>query len=147
MEEAKARADNEQLTLSKSWGAAVFVFATWDALLLLLVAWACRCRTMYQCQTVNATGYAPAACMLCFGQAVCVARLLWTVPKGMMRALQAVGQQVLVATLVDTRPGCWRCSGDWRGRLDGAHAACRAARRPRHARHGCSGRSRGGDAT
>ncbi len=49
MEEAKARADNEQLTLSKSWGAAVFVFATWDALLLLLVAWACRCRTLYWC--------------------------------------------------------------------------------------------------
>ena len=43
MEEAKARADNEQLTLSKSWGAAVFVFVTWDALLLLLVAWCFKC--------------------------------------------------------------------------------------------------------
>ena len=43
MEEARARADHEQLTLSSSWGAAVFVFVSWDALLLLLVAWSFRC--------------------------------------------------------------------------------------------------------
>ena len=42
MQEARLKAEIEPLTLSKNWVAATCIFAAWDALLLLCVAWGFR---------------------------------------------------------------------------------------------------------